>query len=213
VLAFGCACTVAPSLTQPTAVASVDAASLEDFEPEFFRAFVQNAYEAPDRLEPIRRLRGPLRVYLRTRDTRGAAIDAATLRMTERTLIEMAPVWSGGMVQIAAIARGAGTRENVRGWITVKWSSEQIGGSCGRSTVGVDGGFIELDASGACSCGMATAVYPRLVRHELGHVMGYYHTDRPTDVMYGRSITPAECDTRPSDRERRHARFVYSELN
>jgi hypothetical protein len=212
VLAFGYACAVAPSPTQPTAVASADAATIDDFEPDFFRAFVQNAYEAPDRLEPIRKLHGPLRVYLRTRDNRGATIDAATLQMTERTLIEMAPVWSGGMVAIAAIARGTGTREQVRGWLTVKWSADPAAGSCGRSTVGVDGGFIELNASGACSCGMATAVYPRLVRHELGHAMGYYHTDRLTDVMYGRSITPAECDTRPSDRERRHARFAYSEL-
>ena len=199
-------------MTQPTAVASVDAATVDDFEPDFFRAFVQNAYEAPDQLEPIRKLNGPIRIYLQTRDNRGAVIDAATLQMTERTLIEMAPVWSGGRVGITAIARGTETRERVSGWITVKWLSDPVADSCGRSTVGVDGGFIELNVSGACSCNLATAVYPRLVRHELGHAMGYYHTDRVTDVMYGRSITSAECDTLPSDRERRHAKLAYSEL-
>ena len=63
-------------------------------------AFLQNAHEAPDRLEPIRVLRGPLRVHLQTRDNHGAAVDAATLTMTEHTLIEMAPIWSGGTVGI-----------------------------------------------------------------------------------------------------------------
>ncbi len=104
------------------------------------------------------------------------------------------------------------TRENVPGWITVKWSSAFARGQCGRSTVGVDGGFIEFDASGACSCGMRTAVYPRLIRHELGHAMGYYHTDHAADVMYGHPIASGACDLLPSARERRHARFAHAEM-
>ena len=206
------ACTVPASPTRPSAALAADALTSDDFEPEFFRAFMQNAFDAPDRLEPIRKLRGPLRVYLQTRDNRGGIVDAATLQMTERTLIDMAPVWSGGAFGVAAVGRGTESRENVPGWITVKWSADPPAGSCGRSTVGVDGGFIELNVSGACSCDLGTAVYPRLVRHELGHAMGYYHTDRATDVMYGRSITLAQCDTLPSERERRHARFAYLEL-
>src|SRR5688500_20358240 len=64
-----CACTVAPSPTAPSAVVTADSIAASDgFEPGFYRAFVQNAYEAPDRLEPIRILRGPLRIYLRTED-------------------------------------------------------------------------------------------------------------------------------------------------
>jgi hypothetical protein len=43
--------------------------------------------------------------------------------------------------------------------------------------------------------------------------MGYYHTDRETDVMYGQSITPDACDLLPSDRERRHAKFAHSPSN
>ena len=204
------ACTVATSPTQPTALLAAGALS-NGFEPEFFRAFVQNAFEAPDHLEPVRKLRGPLQVYLQTRDNHGAVVDAATLHMTERTVIDMAPIWSGGRIGVAAVARGIETREAVSGWITVKWNADPPAGSCGRSTVGVDGGFIELNVSGACSCGLATAVYPRLVRHELGHAMGYYHTDRLDDVMYGQSIAFSQCDTLPSERERRHARFAYLE--
>jgi hypothetical protein len=57
---------------------------------------------------------------------------------------------------------------------------------------------------------METLVYPRLIRHELGHAMGYYHTGDPGDVMYGRAISRAACDALPSDRERRHAKYAHT---
>ena len=207
------ACAVAPSPTAPTAVATADALVTDsDFDPVFYRAFVQNGYETPDRLEPIRVLRGPLRLYLRTQDDMGRAIDQATLDATERTLVDSARIWSGEKFGVVEVERGTRTRERVPGWITVKWSSASLAGQCGRSTVGIDGGFIELDASGACSCGMRTVIYPRLVRHELGHAMGYYHTDQAADVMYGHPVTTGACDLLPSERERRHARFTHAAM-
>ena len=207
-----CACTVAPVPTAPSALATAHMPAADGFEPAFYRAFLQNGFESPDRLEPVRILPGPFRLYLKTVADDGRAIDQVTLDTTEQVLLHIAGTWSGETYGVIAIERGRSSRERVPGWITVKWTSSFAAGTCGRSTVGVDGGFIELDASGACSCGMATRVYPRLVRHELGHAMGYYHTDDAADVMYGRTVSAEACDLLPSDRERRHARFAYSGL-
>lgn len=210
-----CACAGTSTPTAPTAVAAAASTALaaltDTFDSVFYKGFVQNGYESPGRLEPVRRLPGPLSIYLRTADEAGRAIDAITLAATERAIVETVGIWSGGQFGVTEVARGTGTREKVAGWITVKWSSVAMSNSCGRSTVGIDGGYIELNDLGDCSCGMASRVYPRLVRHELGHAMGYYHTDRVTDVMYGRAIAPEACDLQPSERERRYARFLYNQ--
>ena len=205
-----CACTVPSSPAAPTPLAlaetTIPALSLE---PAFYRAFVQNGYEAPDHLEPIRILKGPLRIYLRDRDDAGRNVATATLNATEAILRESASIWSGGTFGVAEVARGAGTREKEPGWITVKWRASTTDDRCGRSTVGVGGGYIEFNLLSSCSCGRTSGVYPRLIRHELGHAMGYYHTDSLADVMYGQGIPSDACDALPSDRERRHAKFAY----
>ena len=205
-----CACSAAPALTAPSSIAVAGGALLVDgFDPTFYRAFVQNGFESPTRLEPIRLLQKPFRVYLRTQDEAGRPIDADTLSMTERTLGEAAPIWSANTVTIVEFVRGTSTRENMPGWITVKWSNLPTPDRCGRSTTGVDGGYIEFNATGQCTCGGNALVYPRLIRHELGHAMGFFHTDSPDDVMYGRTIAPDACDLQPSARERLHARVAH----
>ena len=193
------------------ASASLMVADTFTFDTVFFKAFVQNGFESPGRLEPVRRLPGPLRIYLKTQDDTGRAIDPITLDETERTLVESVTIWSGDLFGALEVARGTGTREKAPGWLTVKWASTAAVGRCGRSTVGVDGGFIEFNDLGNCSCGKPSRVYSRLVRHELGHAMGYYHTDRVSDVMYGRPVSPESCDLQPSERERRYARFLYNQ--
>lgn len=71
----------------------------------------------------------------------------------------------------------------------------------------VDGGWIELNyLNPRCACrnsrmGSAT------VRHEVGHALGFYHTDRTQDLMFN---TLRTCEGAASRNERLHAAIAYS---
>jgi hypothetical protein len=181
------------------------------FDQGFYRQFARNGYEQPGRLQPIRRWTKAPQIYMKTVDEAGQAVDSVTLDSAAAALADAADAWMGGQFALAGITKGKESREGASGWITVKWANPPATGRCGLSTVGVEGGSIELNYLGAtCSCGGPSRVYPRLVRHELGHALGYYHTDSPNDVMYGQEILSTTCNLQPSARERQYAKYVYS---
>src|SRR6185295_3587283 len=176
------------------------------FDLKFYRQFVRNGLDSPS-LQPIRRWTRSPSVYLRTVDEGGVPIDAETLDATERMLTETVPMWTAQQYS-ATVVRGAESRPSAAGWITVAWKMERPTDRCGQTTAAADTAVIELFPHANCRCwGSGPAVYQKLVRHELGHAMGFFHTDNPNDVMYGQ--TSLGCDATPSARERYHAGIVY----
>lgn len=190
---------------------NVDAIGVAGFDLNFYRQFVRNGFDAPAGSEPLRRwTRNPM-VYLKTVDEGGAAISPALLDSVSATLMNAASQWTNGRFTIASIERGAGTKEGVSGYITVKWlDTVPADNACGRAQVGQDGGYIELDyrsRSTNCQCGNL-AIRPRTVRHELGHAFGFWHTDSTGDVMSGKATSG--CDAVMSPRELAAAAIAYS---
>ena len=185
------------------------------FDLSFYRQFARNGFDQPAHLEPIRHWTEAPLIYLRTVRDDGVAIDALTLDRVAATIIDTAAIWSGGRFGVRGLEQGTGTKVGQTGWITVTWPKLDdpiiTGNVCGRAQVGTDGGYLALAYKKTtptvnCSCG-AIQTYPAIIRHELGHAFGFWHTDRPTDVMFPQVQS---CDQQPSAREREYAGYVYS---
>jgi len=175
------------------------------FDMTFFHQFACDTYDRPASPQPTRRWTKAPNIYLRTLDDAGAAIDANTLDSTERAITDTLPLWSGYR---ATVTRGADSRIGQPGWITVIWKSDASQAICGLSDVATDGGQVGLfyRRGGGCRCPGGPEITPRTVKHELGHAMGYYHTDNTADLM---APGVAGCDAQPSGRELQAAAYQY----
>lgn len=191
------------------------------FDRAFYRQFALGTLDLAGSTATLRRQQRPPLFYVQTVDNTGAAIDPRTLDATAAALINTAPMLNGGL-GIEGLNFGtappppppcqfcAPLPDQVHR-IAVVWDNTTTNaGQCARSDVGGNLITVFLKTPGCVPC-LGLAVAPVVIKHELGHTLGFWHTDSPSDVM-GTGGT-ATCDLNPSAREQFHARVAYSMPN
>lgn len=177
------------------------------FDVNFYRQFVHDGLESPNALQPLRRHGQAPFIYVFNHDDAGAPIDSVTLNLTAAALANTAGSLTG-VFGLAGLEIGPSPAPDPsRVSIYVTWSSVENPSACGQASI--SGRNITLyPKTPRCRCdGNPATVNMTTVKHELGHALGYWHTDGRDDLMHGRNF--GECDKNPSAREIYHARVAY----
>lgn len=172
----------------------------------FYQQIGCNSFDGP--MQATLRWNQAPSLYLRTVDETGATIDSAFLDSVQATITATAPLWSAGHLSIASVERGPDTRIGNPRYLTVRTFHQTLPShACGTGSLSpTEGGKIDLlPNEPGCLCG--TAMGPSIVRHELGHAFGYFHTDTSTDLMYWQALDI--CNKTMTPREQQAAAYHY----
>jgi hypothetical protein len=176
------------------------------FSLDFFRQLVRNTHDAPDTMEPLRRLTVAPALYIRTVDDAGRTIDPATVNLVESVVRRSVQAWSAGALNVTRVETGAEERVRTAGWITIVFIDQPEADFCARAAVAASNGFMEFNYNN-CGCG-GRRIAPSIITHETGHALGFWHVRDRGAIMSPVYDNPC-TDEAPTPNELLHARLAY----
>jgi len=159
------------------------------FSLNFYRELARNQLDGQS-LQPLSVWLGDdPKVYLRTVDQGGNAVEADLLSAAADLIPRAVSDWSDGKRHVQTFERGTATRDVEAGWIIVNVRHTGRQTRCAQTTRDrADDALIEL-MDGACPCG-TSGVPPRAIVHEVGHAMGFFHVSDAGAVMFSTVSSP-----------------------
>lgn len=153
------------------------------FSMDFYRQLVRGTYDEDGAPWPVLRWNDSPKVYVRTVDQNGRAIEPEVLAVIKDALRRSVPAFTGGRLTLADLELGTEVRAPADGWINIDIKRDpNERQTCGFSNVGSDPGAITLNDD-VCSCG-SNKIPGAVVLHEMGHALGFFHVSDRRSVMY-----------------------------
>jgi hypothetical protein len=178
------------------------------FSLEFYRQFVRGTYDQPGAPYAVFRLMDSPKVYVKTIDQNGRAIEPEVLAVVREAIPRAVSEYSAGRLSVTTLEMGTETRATENGWIIVNIRRDpNERQTCGFASIGAVAGSITLN-NDVCSCG-SNKIPGALVLHEVGHALGFFHVPDRNSVMY--PFLPGNCPAGTlSAAEKFHAAIAYS---